>query len=203
MAKKKAQRLTVFATIEGAKREKILLTILEEIYLDDTKVRLKVMDKHGGNPDILLDYTLKHLHYGYDRMLLWIDEDKDLSLESKGKLYKQWCVTDSEKSVFYDCPLGQLQECYNRECRKPVLIVSQPVCVESLIIRALGKKLPHAQINTGNIAKQKRELKNALDGVLSGKDEYEYLQQQLTRQRLEEARSSIPELDLIISMITL
>ncbi len=123
MARKKAQRLTVLATIEGAKREKIFLSVLGGIYLDDNKIRLKVMDKHGGNPVTLLDYTLRHLHYGYDRMFLWIDEDKDLNLDSRKKLHKLWKVANGDESAFYTCPLGELQERYNQDYRKPVLIV--------------------------------------------------------------------------------
>lgn len=102
MAKKK-QLLTVFATIEGSKRERIILSILEKIYLDRSLAKLTIHPKHGGNPDALLDDTLRYLHHGYDRMFIWIDEDIDLSLASRKKLFKEWKVNTNEENDFYAC----------------------------------------------------------------------------------------------------
>lgn len=200
--KKRKTKLTIFTTIEGESRESKLLKVLEEIYCDRQLIKLTVDPVHGGNPDALLESIMRRLHNGYDRMFLWIDEDKNLSQESRESLFKPWRITEDCSDDFYSCPLGKLQQHHNTANRHPVLIVSQPICVESLILRALGKIPCHQQLDVTIVKKQNRELKNSLDGVFGKKDEYEYLRQHLTLENLEKVRKSIPELNLLISMLT-
>jgi len=203
MTKSKKKRnlfLTVYATIEGEKRELILFKILQDIYLDRKKIKLTINPVHGGNPNFLLNSATRYISFNYNRMFVWIDEDIDLNRDSRETLCKYWCVTD--KNTFYSCPLGQLQNRYNQALHNPVLIVSQPICVESLILSLLGKRLPHQHLNSEILKKQKRELKNSLSGVIGSVNEYEYLAAKLTKEVLEEKRLLIPELELLLSMIT-
>ena len=53
------------------------------------------------------------------------------------------------------------------------------------------------------LGKQKKELKNSLDGMIGKMDEYEYYKQNLTKELLEVRRTEIKELDLLISMLLL
>lgn len=198
--KKRKSFLTVHVTIEGIKRERNFLKILQNLYHDNQKVKLAFNPKNGGNPNALLDSALRYISFGYDKMYIWIDEDIDLNQDSREKLYRHWRVEDKDR--FYACPLGELQSRYNSTLRNPVLIVSQPISVESLIIRSLGTNLPHQQLNLDILADQKRDLKSSLEGIIGLEDEYECLSAKLTKDLLEEKRISVPELELLISMLS-
>lgn len=202
MGKKKRHKLfSVFAVIEGEKREVNLLLYLKEIYLDKQKVKFMEHPVHGGNPDVLLGHAIRYLHFAYDRIFVWIDEDKDLNQESREALFKNWKIDNSKKNDFLRCPLGDLQKTYNSKKQNPILIVSQPVCVESLILRTLGKTPCHQSLQKNILSKQKRELKNSIDGMFAGECEYQYYLQNLSKDKLEEKRTEIKELDLLISML--
>tara|TARA_R110000868_G_scaffold153722_3_gene379390 strand:+ start:252 stop:878 length:627 start_codon:yes stop_codon:yes gene_type:complete len=201
--KKRIKLLSIYATIEGAIREKNLLNHLKNHYHDESKVKLNISPIHGGTPDRLLDDAFKRLHHGYDRIFVWLDEDIDISGPSRNRLFSEWRVPEEHQEAFMDCPLGQLQSTYNNtSMRKPVLVASNPVCVESLILRALGKTPCHSSLDLAKVAQQRQDLKNSLDGVFGRADELEYYDAHLDKTKLEAARKEIPELDLLISLIT-
>lgn len=199
--KRKTKRFSVLAIIEGQKREKAFLEFLKEIYLDKN-VNLKISLTFGGNPDQLLSTAIKNLSFGYNRVFVWFDEDTDIKQESRESLSKAWKIEKEHKNKFLSCPLAQLQQSHNEsQQQNPVIIISQPICVESLILKVLGKTPCHSSINTKILKKQKRELKNSLDGIIGKTDEYEYYKKNLTKELLEKRRLEIKELDLIISML--
>lgn len=201
--KRKTKRFSVFAIIEGQKREKTLLECLEEIYHDEN-VKLTVSPIFGGNPDQLLSTAIKRLSFGYNRVFVWFDEDTDITRESRKSLFKVWKIEEEQKNKFLSCPLALLQQSYNEsQQRNPIIIISQPICVESLILKIFGKTPPHSSINTKILKKQKRELKNSVDGIIGKMNEYEYYKNNLTKELLEERRLEIKELDLLISMLLL
>jgi len=76
--KKRKKLFSVYATIEGEKREVNFLRHLKKIYLDETKVKLTVSPIHGGNPDRLLNDTFKRLFFGYKNL-------PKINLENKRK----------------------------------------------------------------------------------------------------------------------
>ena len=85
--KKKLKRYSVFAIIEGQKREKAFLECLKEIYLDEN-ITLKLSPKFGGNPDILLNDAIRQLSFDFKRIFVWCDEDTDINDKSRANLFK-------------------------------------------------------------------------------------------------------------------
>lgn len=201
--KKKAKLPSVLAIIEG-QREARLLEALKEKYLDLKNVKFNQSPKYGGTPDRLLDSainSLPGLKAKDKRVFVWIDEDKDITQEGRSKLFKVWKIDDKQKEDFLQCPLAQLQQRYNEpQQQNPILIVSQPICVESFILRILDKTPCQLSLDAEVRKKQIKELKNLLDGVIGKNDEYEFYRQNLTKETLEKNRKEIPELDLLISM---
>lgn len=90
---------------------------------------------------------------------------------------------------------------YNTKKRKPILIVSQPICVESLILKIFGKTPCHQAIEKDKLEQQKKELKSSVRGFIFGVSECEYYQQNLSKDTLQIRRNEIKELDLLISML--
>ncbi|GEM_PF-2191215 len=201
--KKRKKLFSVYATIEGKLREANFLRHLQKIYLDESKVKLTISPIHGGSPDRLLNDAFGRLYFGYNRMFVWIDEDIDISQQTKKRLFQEWRIEKEHESAFLKCPLADLQKKYNNITMKnPILIVSNPVCVESLILRTLGMTPRHTTMNLAEIPKQRKDLKSALEGIFRGEDECEYYNQNLLKPNLENKRKNIQELDLLISMIT-
>lgn len=107
---------------------------------------------------------------------------------------------------FLKCLLGDLQSKFNSCMRNPILIVSQPVSSESLILRTLGHKLPYEKYIPEQRKKQIDGLKNKLDQLMNEKTSIEqqmaFYRENVAKEALEEKRSTIVELNLLISMIT-
>lgn len=203
MGKKKRQKLfSVLAVIEG-EREATLLKYLKEIYLDATKIKFTEEPPTGGNPNWLLDKAIKKLYCGYDRIFLWIDEDVDIEEEGRRKLFKEWRILQNDWQDFYEHPLADLQEKYNSNNHNPILIVSQPVSVEALILNILGKHMPQSCLNfcIENREQQLKDLKNCVKTAFNVIGEPEYYRQNLSKDILEIRRKEIKELDLLISML--
>jgi hypothetical protein len=205
MVKKKRQRnSTAYISYEG-KREGLILKILDILYQPDQN-RISIMPDFisGGNADGIVSRALKN--NDRDKVSAWLDEDFEfkspLSKEIKNQLARCWNIPEKDMEKFYACKLGNLQSSYNEKRRKPCLIVSQPVCVESLILKILGYSLPFEECNLNDCDKQQTRLKNTLDGIRKSENELAFYQRQLTRHLLEEKRESILELDLLIYMHT-
>ncbi len=200
--KKKLKRFSVLAIIEGEKRETNFLKFLQELYLDEAVISFKNPPIYGGSPDRLIGSAIKQLHYGFNRIFVWIDEDTIINHESRESLFKAWRITEEQKKDFFNCPLGYLHQRYNEpQQRNPIIIVSQPICVEALILRVLNRAPCHSAIAPEIIQRQKKELKSSLAGLLGKTDEYKYYQENLTKEYLEIQRTKIKELDLLISML--
>lgn len=215
--KKRNGNLSVFAMVEG-NREQAFIEFLVIIYQPKlNKIAFsptKAKDRgnaNGGGADSIISPVLKACDR--DRAFAWLDEDFEpdkspLSAEVRKQLAKCWNITDdSEKKEFMKCHLGELQARFNSENKKkPMLIVSKPVCCESLILAILGVDLPYDNYEPNQRKKQIDTLKDKLEKVMGGektiKEQTAYYLQNLTKEKLEEKRQSIPELDLLISMIT-
>ncbi|MFZ4762849.1 MAG: hypothetical protein ACOYK8_08555 [Alphaproteobacteria bacterium] len=201
--KKRVKKHSVLGVMEGIKREKAFFECLQALYENKEQINVTIDPKHGGTPDSLLDILLKKLHSGYDRLFLWIDEDTDLRQEGREKLFKSWSLTEPQKSSFLNCRVSEIQCQYNQKMRNPILIVSQPISVESFILRVLGKKLCHTDMSDDKelLEQQKKELKSSLEGVLGITQEDEYYKNNINKESLEKRRIEISELDLLIKMI--
>lgn len=113
-----------------------------------------------------------------------------------------WNLNEKDSKEILFCPLREIQTCLNQGLKKPVLIVSQPICVESLILRTLGKQPKYLIYEPDNRNQQIQDLKNALDGVLGREKPLDYYRKNLSKGILDKRRKEIPELDLLIKMIS-
>ena len=133
--KKRKEKITVYACAEGD-REVLFLQFLEELYdLDKQNINLKIKPLSGGDANYIVDFTLRNGN-NYDRSFAWFDEDFDpensIQKDTRIALASHWRI-DAD-SQFLQESLKNLQN-FNTHDRKPILIVSQPVCVEALIIQ--------------------------------------------------------------------
>lgn len=211
MAKKKRIKDTVFGSVEG-NREQAFIDFLCAIYLPDkNNINFQAKCTSGGTPDKIVTTALHEC--SRDKSFAWLDEDFEpdvspLSQEVREKLAKHWNITDADEIArLIVCPICKLQSSFNsRNERKPTLIISQPVCSESLILRTLGHTLPYAAYDPNKRNAQIKGLKNKLDQLMGGSktvpEQTAYYRSQLNKEQLEERRRTIPELDLLISMLT-
>jgi hypothetical protein len=202
--KKRVRKLTVYGCLEGD-REHIFLDFLRSIYRPDMH-NIAFYSKHasGGTPDCIVKAAIIECHR--DKSFAWFDEDFEpaypLSKEIKEKLAVCWKVPEEQNIAFAACSLRDVQCLYNSKKRKPILIVSQPVCVEALILRTLGYTLPYDKYDYSCREEQINKLKNTLKGLFKKAPEASYYAKNLSREKLEDVRKIIPELDLLISMLT-
>lgn len=137
---------------------------------------------------------------------LWFDEDfephKPLGQNIRESLAINWNIPEDKKATFLDCPLKDLQREYNRAQKKPILIISYPVCSESVILSILDEKLPYDKYQHAERDKQINGLKNKLKTLFNKELPIEFYRKHLSKEKLEEKRKIIPQLDLLIKMIT-
>ena len=201
MGRTKKPYTTVHGFLEG-KEEASLLDYLIELYTDHSKISITYDPPKGGNPNAIIKKAILQLNQGYDKLFAWIDEDLNLDSQTRSKLAKCW-DPKSENADIFTCPLKQFQKKFNSKELNPVLVVSHPICADSLILQILGKEnLPHKKYNHDTREDQIRDTKNALKEVFRGIDSLEYYRKNLTKKLLEVRRKQIPELDLLIRMIS-
>lgn len=127
MAKKnRRKKRTIYSVIEGKEVESHLLSFINEIYLDTSTTALKVAPIHGGNPDRLIAAAIRNLHCGYDQLFVWIDEDREISYETKISLSKCWRIENN--SGFLVCPLKDLQRLHNFALESKTAMCPQGNC---------------------------------------------------------------------------
>lgn len=202
MGKKRIRKISVFGAVEGDS-ETYFLDFIKSIYFDSK--RLSMPDNPncgGGNPDQILSKALDKSDR--ERSFAWIDQDKNLSEESREKLIKPWNLkTTEEKASILSAPLKGLQNKFNPNNRNPVLIVSQPVIFEGFILRVLGNIPKHESYDPDIRKKQDNDLRSAASIIGKAEEQLTYYKANLDKKKLEEKRKSIPELDLLIKMIKL
>ena len=206
MGKKKRQRnISLYGNLEGL-REKAFINALVDIYkTTESNISPKFDPSNGGNPDKIIGDTLKERHR--DKAFAWLDEDFEpaspLSKEIRGKLAKCWEIGDANLQDFYNCPMRDLQRNYNADnFKKPILIVSQPVCADALILQILGEAPVHTTYAPNQRDRQIRELKSQLNQLINGQEEVKYYIQRLNQNILNERSEQIPLLKLLITMVT-
>lgn len=197
MAKKKRIRnTTVYCATEGHD-EAAFLEHLKRIYVSDTdKIVFPDNPIKGGNGDHIVGFALKNC--SYDRSFAWVDEDVDLSENTRMALAESW---GANIASIKNCPLKDIQKNHNPNNKKPVLIVSNPVCFESFLLLVLGKKLTYEVYDPQKREEQIRNLKSAVSGVFGRTKSIDYYKKHLSKEILEERRKNIPELDMLIKII--
>lgn len=203
MRKIKKPYTTVHGFLEG-KEEVYLLDYLIELYTDRSKIMITYDPPKGGNPNAIIKKAITQLNQGYDRIFVWIDEDKDVDSETRQELGRRWKRDNIKNNNIIECSLKQLQEKFNDKELNPVLVVSHPICVDALILLILGKEtsLHHKEYSPSIRTEQIQDTKNALMSVFGQMDPLEYYKQNLTKKLLQERRKQIPQLDLLIRIIS-
>ena len=201
--KHKKQNCTVYGIVEDQIE---FVEFLRETYKpDQNNITLKLQDSEGGYPDRIVGFAIRECHR--DRSFAWLDEDFEpantLGRDMRNQLAKCWKIESENLDNFLKCPLRDLQTTYNSENKKPILIISKPVCSESIIIQALGEKIPDSckTYNPATRDTQIKALKHKLDRICNN-DKMDFYRKNLDKDILEEKRKLITELDLLISMIT-
>ena len=203
MAKKtRVRKDTVYGCVEG-KREDIFLKFLTHIYQSKSSgIDIRWEGPTGGAPDKVINIAIR----ACDRVksFAWLDEDFEpenpLSREARKRLAKCWNIQPKHLDDFYQCPLRDLQKLHNPTNRNPLLIVSNPVCVESIILQSLGKILPLENYDHTKREAQIKKLKNKLDELIGESSEQDFYLANLSIDLLEERKNLIPELWLLISL---
>lgn len=204
MGKKRKIKSSVYGVVEG-NREKLFLEFLVEIYNPRANnINPNFENSSGGTPDKIIGTALKHADR--DKVFAWLDEDFEpdypIGEDVKKHLAQCWGIK-KDNDEFLGCSLSVLQENYNSENKKkPTLIVSKPVCVESVILRILGVTPPYKEYTPENRAQQIRALKAKLKATIGESDEKEFYRLNLSKEILDNKRKEVDELDLLISMIT-
>ena len=204
--KKRRKKCTVYGIVEDQIE---LVVFLSEIYKpDQNDISLELKNSEGGKPDRIVGFAIRECHR--ERSFAWLDEDFEpaspLGEDMRHKLSELWKIEPKDLKDFLKCPLKDLQTTYNPSNRKPVIIISQPVCSESVIIKVLGETIPDSCkiYNPDPVQRDKqiKGLKDKLNKIVGKSDRRNFYRQNLDKASLEKRRKLIPELDLLISMIT-
>ena len=199
--KNKRQNTTVYCATEGCD-EAIFLEHLKSLYSDMENMRFPENPVKGGTPDKILMSAINNAHK-YARAFAWFDEDtyfKDVNtIDCLGKC---WCLDTRSIIGMRSEPLNSLQKTFNpRNNKKPVLIISQPICFEGFIQTVLNNKVSHERYEPAIRDKQVVDLKNSIPAELLA-NPIEYYATHLPKAILEQRRKYVFELDLLITMIS-
>lgn len=193
MGKKKRQKKVIVSYIYEGEREEIFLKYLTEIYESDAKP-LTMFSKRGGSADSIISNTLKALDRG-TYLFVVLDEDfeqKDpLSIKTLRALEKVWCL---KASSLNKVPYRNLNS-YNIKQRKPIIVFSTPHSIEGILLQILN--VPKKDLENSNTDR----LKDRLNGCCHAKFDADFLKERFSKAVIEDKRTVIPELDLIISLM--
>lgn len=191
MTRKKSKRRkaykTIFIACEGCREHEFLTYIKDLFYeeLQERNIRIEIDDKKnnafGGTPEKRLSTALKN-ESKYNIVIAWLDDDVQIEdARIHRRLEQSWCVGRISDNISLD-ELKKL----NINNRNPIIILAQPLSIESVIIRILGKDIPN--LDESLSAKSKvNKLKNSLSGIFGFKDvdkEYQYYLENLSKEDL-------------------
>jgi len=195
MAKRKRnKKQSVFIALEG-KRERTFLYFLQSVFESEKRINLNIHPDLGGTSNAILDRALKAP--GYDKIYAWFDEDDKLDNDRKCELEKRWRV-----EINPDTDDKNLQN-LNTENRKPIVIVSNPLSIEGLLIRLFERKIPNFKepvFNEENLKENKKMIKSAVKGIFDKKDEADFYKENLSREYILNKAEDIEELRLLLTI---
>lgn len=204
--KKRQKNKTVFISIEG-NRETYFFEYLIELYKpEENGINIYPEQCRGGSPASILNKALLNLHY--NKVYAWFDEDTTLEDSENYKIFDKLQSNWNLNSIINKNTLSKdLQETYNTNNRNPILIVSNPLSVEGILIRLLDKNIPSFQqpyLNKSCIEANKKNIKSAVNGFIgassSKEKELAYYRINLSKKILEEKSNDIFELKLLLSI---
>ena len=192
--KKRNKKQSDFIALEG-KRERTILYFLQSIFDPHKRINLNIHPDLGGTSNAILDRALKAP--GYDKIYAWFDEDDKLDTSRKCELGERWRV-----DIDSDVQDKELQD-LNTENRKPIVIVSNPLSIEGLLIRLLEHKIPNFKepvFDENNLEENKKMIKSAAKGIFDKKDEADFYKENLSKEYIIKKAKDIGELRLLLSI---
>lgn len=196
MGKKKRTRCKSIYIAREGNREEFFLKFLQEIFDPNKEITIKYSEDKGGNSNVILDRALKSF---YPISYAWFDEDDELDEEHRKELEKRWHL---EKDTLKNIADRHLQR-YNEKLNFPIIIVSYPYSAEGILIRLFNKKLPNLikpVKNKEDFEKNKRRMKNSVDGFIGKMSDIEYYRKNLTKEYILEKSKEIEELKLLLTI---
>lgn len=196
------RKTSVFGSIEGD-LELALWLHLKELYCDNSKTSIQENPLKGGNPNVIVNAAIQQAHTT-EICFAWIDEDLNINEETRSILAKCWNLKESNFHKMLQDPISTLQYSLNSTNRNPILIVSQPICADGFLLKLLDKKIPHEIFDHQIRVKQIQNTKSSFKAIAGTeiKNQFKYIQENLTKGYLEKKRSEILELDLLLQMVS-
>ncbi len=204
--KNRTRKSTVYISMEGD-REIVFYQYLGELYNPKNNgINITRSTNTGGTPDRVINDALKNLHY--NKTYAWFDEDTQVGNSDNFNVYeglrKAWNINQEiDKKI----PSKDLMNIYNPTKRNPILIVSNPLSIEGVLIRLFDKKLPTFKeplLHNKNIEDNKNKIKSAVCGIFGCKYdeniEMAYYRENLSKEILEEKAKVVEELGLLLSI---
>lgn len=207
MKKNRVARKTFYIACEGKRDRALIRFLLECIFQTDlTNNHIYVEfeeDSLGGNSGKVIDLALKK--YNFDKRIAFADNDVKIELNRQKELYKElgkcW-GKDIPLTVTWD-ELIKYHKCTDN----PVVIISTPLNVESIVLQFLGREqvLFKREFSEENLERNKAELKSAVASIMgcNGKEEQEYnfYVEHFDRQYCIDKINKIPQLKLLLKSV--
>ena len=206
MGKQRRRKVTVRYIYEGELTEFVFMEYLKSLYPSSIAVADESFCGRGGTADSQVTNVLKRLFFS--RIYLILDEDfyskGPISDENLRNLENEWGQPlNSLNGISYSSFLNM-----NVSRRNPIIVFSNPSSIEGIILQILGKE------KTSLMGKSTKMLKNMLQSYIgeyfrvqkkdrpkdNGIALFQFFQSVLSLEKLQTARKSIPELDVILGI---
>lgn len=197
---KRLRKITVHGVLEG-ELEADIWRYLKLLYGNPERMNFVEEPLKGGTPNSLISMACKKCYS--DRSFVWIDEDVDISEETRRLLAKSWGVKNQEIEKLVARPLRDIQQTFNKARKNPILVVSTPICADAFITKICGKSLKYEVFDPNIRDTQILHSKNKWKGMRGGTSVLDYLKTMIDRPLLEARRKEIPELDSLLKIIEL
>jgi len=195
--KNRVRKTNIFIAREGD-REEIFLNYLQELFDSEQKLTLKFSLEKGGNSNAILDRALKNNFY--PKVYAWFDEDDSLDKEHKEILERLWDVK------FPNDILDRELQSYNKKMRNPIVLVSNPLSVEGILIRLFNHNIPKLIdpiTSEKDFEKNKNRMKSSVKGFMGNLSDMEYYKKNLTVEQIITKTQEIEELKLLLKIFNI
>ena len=193
MGKKKRQRKTVVRFIYEGKREGIFLKYLIELYSSSAQ-GIEPHSGKGGTANSLISNAINASHV-YQHVFVLLDEDfkqkVPISDETRDNLEKEWGIS---KGTLKNSKYREYHS-KNVNNKNPIVIFSNPHSIEGILLQMLN--VPKKDMENSNTDR----LKDRLNSYCHANFDNAFLKEHFPKAVIENKRTVIPELDLIISLM--
>ena len=190
--KNRERKINIFIAREGD-REEYFINYLQELFDPEGKITLHFPLEKGGNSNVILDRALKSF---YTKVYALFDEDGELDEEHRHILEERWCTNFPSK-----LPDRELQS-YNTNMRNPIVIISNPLSIEGLLIRLFDYNIPSLiEVNSKeNFEENKKRMKSSVKGFMGTNSDIDYYRLHLTKEKVLKKAKDIEELRLLLTI---